>query len=631
MSRTANAQLQGALRLRPPPATFVRMAPEADRDPLGTYRLRRDRHADVVRRRMAADARIANLRLVAGLAVLPVAWAIWVTRAIPPAWVAVPVAAYVVLAIAHDRVLQVRKRAERLVRHYDFCIARLTDAWVGKGDPGTDFLDTRHPYAEDLDIFGAGSIFELLCTCQTPYGRDLLAEWLKSPAEPAEVRRRQEAVAELRDRLDLREAVVVIAGSPRAAAARADLRAWAKQPSTLAPALTVAVSGMLALAAVAAFVGWLSFGTGLSPLLLVGAVQILWASFLRPRVRPVVRGIEGAEDGVAQIEGVIRLIENREYRAALLRATQDGVRSEGAAASRRIRELERLADRLEWRKNAMFAIPAFLLQWEPFHAVLVDRWRIRHGAVVGEWLDAVATFDALVALASHAFEHPGDAFPAIAGSESGTIFVAESLGHPLIAEARCVRNDVRIDGAQRLLVVSGSNMSGKSTLLRSVGVAAVLAFAGAPVRARACTIAGVHVGASIRRNDSLLEGVSRFYAEIQRLRQLADIATGGRTLLFLIDEILSGTNSHDRRIGAQGILRALLDRGAAGLVTTHDLALTRIAEGFGDDAANVHFEDQIEDGRIAFDYRLRPGVVTRSNALALMRAVGLPIAADGES
>ena len=193
----------------------------------------------------------------------------------------------------------------------------------------------------------------------------------------------------------------------------------------------------------------------------------------------------------------------------------------------------------------------------------------------------------------------------------------------MIPAAECVRNDLSLGGSVRALVVSGSNMSGKSTLLRTAGVAAVMALAGAPVRAVRLRVSPLAVGATLRVQDSLQAGKSRFYAEITRVRQLVDLAGGPLPLLFLFDELFHGTNSHDRRIGAESVLRGLLDRGAIGLITTHDLALAKIAAGIGPQAVNVHFEDHFENGQMRFDYRMRPGVVEHSNALALMRAVGL--------
>jgi len=240
------------------------------------------------------------------------------------------------------------------------------------------------------------------------------------------------------------------------------------------------------------------------------------------------------------------------------------------------------------------------------------------------WLSAVGEFEALCALAAHAYENPDDAYPEVA--EDGPCFEGESLGHPLLPRARCVRNDVHLSGETRLLLISGSNMSGKSTLLRTVGINTVLALAGAPVCATRLRVSPLVVGATLRIQDSLQAGRSRFYAEITRLRQLLDLAKAAPPpLLFLLDEILHGTNSHDRRLGAEAVVRSLLDRGAIGLVTTHDLALTHLAEVLARMAVNMHFADQIEGDQITFDYLMRPGVVQHSNALALMRAVGLEV------
>jgi DNA mismatch repair ATPase MutS len=249
----------------------------------------------------------------------------------------------------------------------------------------------------------------------------------------------------------------------------------------------------------------------------------------------------------------------------------------------------------------------------------VENWRSQHGPHVKDWLDAVSEIEALSCLANYAWEHPDDPYPEFAEHR---VFNGEELGHPLLAESKCVRNSVALVDPLRLMVVSGSNMSGKSTLLRAVGINAVLALAGAPVRAKRLVISHLSVGASIRTMDSLEEGHSRFMAEILRLKQILELPVPA---LFLLDELLHGTNSHDRAIGAEGLLNGLLERGAIGIATTHDLSLARVADELAPQATNVHFEDRLEDGRLVFDYRMRPGVVTRSNALDLMRAVGLKV------
>jgi DNA mismatch repair ATPase MutS len=245
---------------------------------------------------------------------------------------------------------------------------------------------------------------------------------------------------------------------------------------------------------------------------------------------------------------------------------------------------------------------------------------------------AAGELEALLSLSAYCYEHPDDPFPEIVveadtkhDGRPRAAFDGTSLGHPLLPAARMVRNDVRLSGDTRLLVVSGSNMSGKSTLLRTVGINAVLALSGAPVRAASLRLSPLAIGATLRIQDSLQEGRSRFYAEITRIKLLAQMASDARPLLFLLDELLHGTNSHDRLVGAQGVLQSLIARGAIGLVTTHDLALTEIARELAPTVVNTHFDDWFEGGEIRFDYRVKPGPVTRSNALALMRAVGLDV------
>ena len=292
-------------------------------------------------------------------------------------------------------------------------------------------------------------------------------------------------------------------------------------------------------------------------------------------------------------------------------------------AAKEIAGLEWMVELLDSGRNQMFAAPAFYLLWLPQFSWRIEMWRRRNGEALGGWIDAVSELEALSSLSGFAYEHPSAVFPTLLAD--GSLFEAEALAHPLIAEAKAVPNDVQFGGEVRLLLISGSNMSGKSTLLRAVGLNTVHAWAGAPVRATRASVSPVALGASIRTTDSLLEGRSRFYAEILRLKQIQKLTAGARPALFLLDELLSGPNSHDRAVGADNYLNGLVAHGAVGLATTHDLALTQVAERMGPRAANYHLADTIAAGEVLFDYKLRPGVVQRGNALALMRAVGLEV------
>jgi hypothetical protein len=568
------------------------------------------------RDRRLATARLAVFLAAAALAVLSLA---------PPrlhaGWLAAPGGVFVVLAVVHDRVFQARRRARRAVAFHERALARMEGRFAGTGTPGEAFAEPAHPFAQDLDLFGRGSLFELLCAARTLPGEERLASWLLAPAAPGELRARQRAVHSLVPRLDLREDLAVLGDDVRAAVDARSLAAWGEEEALVEPWLLPA-SLALGAAAAAALAGWAGGLVGPAPL---GVVLLAEWGFARSLRGPVSRALGGVERPAAELRVLALLLarlEREPFEDERLRALQAAL---GGPASARISALVSTVARMEWARNQLFAPLAFALAWQPLHAALVERWRRASGRAVRAWLDATAELEALSSLAGHAFEHPEDPFPEIVdpGAERRVLLDGAALRHPLLANA--VPNDVRLgEGAPHVLLVSGSNMSGKSTYLRTVGVNVVLALAGAPVRAARLRLTPLALGATLRIQDSLQAGRSRFYAEITRLKELADLAGGGVPLLFLLDEILHGTNSHDRRIGAEAIIRGLAAKGAIGIVTTHDLALTELA---GTDAplANAHFEDQVRDGEIAFDYRLRPGVVQHSNAIALMRAVGLEV------
>jgi hypothetical protein len=597
-------------------------------DPRAEYGARAQARRAEVERLERRDRALAHARTVVFLAGLAVGWLTWGRELASGWWVALPAALFAALVALHDRALQSRRRAERAVAYYARGLARLDGKWAGAGEPGERFVDAEHPFARDLDLFGHASLFELLCTARTRAGEEALAAWLRAPAasSPAEVRARQSAIAELRERVDLREELAVLGGDLRAEVSRPeDLAEWGERPPLLAPAWGLRLfAAALAALAVAAALGWTLGRVSGAALAIVFAVELLVYRALRERLDRVSGAVGRAARDLQVLAAVVARLEREPATSARLVALKAQLTDEGMAASRRIAELARLADLLAAQQNQFFLPLALLLMWAVQLSCAIERWRARHGRAIRRWLAAAGELEALAALAGYAYEHPRDPFPEIL--DVGALLDGEALGHPLLPEATCVRNDVRLGGdGPHALLVSGSNMSGKSTLLRTVGTNVVLALAGAPVRASRLRLAPLQVGATLRIQDSLLEGSSRFYAEITRLRQLVDLTAAGPPLLFLLDEILHGTNSHDRRIGAEGVVRGLVERGAIGLVTTHDLALAEMAEALGTPAANVHFEDHLENGTLSFDYKMRPGVVRKSNALELMRAVGLNV------
>ena len=569
----------------------------------------------------SAARRVAWLRL---LAMAATGLAIWrVTRGLLPAAVLIPLAAFVALVAWQSRMTRAADRVRRAIRFHEQGIARLDGQWRGRGSDGGRFADPHHPYSGDLDIFGRGSLFELLCSARTLGGEARLADWL-SKAAPVEVLlARQAAVDELRPMLDLREQLAVVADDFGAATDPDRLVRWAQAPSARFPVGIRLLALAISLVAGVVF-AWLA-GTGFLgvdarlAMVCVGFVEGGFAVWLRPRIINVLHSVHEPARDLDLLAGILEVLEAQTFASPLLVRIRQDLRVDGKPASRRIQRLRRWMELLDSRDNVIVRLFGPIILWGTQIALALETWRAENGMAVAKWLDAVSELEALSSFAGYAYENPADPFPEFAG---GAVFHGDDLGHPLLPDHRCVRNSVRLESPLRLLVVSGSNMSGKSTLLRATGVNTVLALAGAPVRARRLRISGLSLGASIRSTDSLEEGHSRFMAEILRLKQILDLPAPA---LFLLDELLAGTNSHDRAIGAEGLVRALLAKGAIGITTTHDLSLARVADDLAPQAANTHFEDRLEAGRLVFDYTMRQGVVARSNALDLMRSVGLDV------
>jgi len=592
---------------------------------------------------IAADARFAYARLATFLSAVvlaPVAW-----RGLVSFWLMLaPAAVFVWLMRGHARVLRARELAIRGMGFYERGLARLEDRWAGTGEPGERFRDDRHVYANDLDLFGRGSLFELLSLARTRTGEATLAGWLTVPADPADIHARQAAVEQLASRLDLREQLALAGADLQASVDTDRLLEWAESP--MPPRRRLRAVVWFFTASTVAAVLYLTLTSVWWPLTAVTVLHMLALRRFRDEIEAIVstRQPGMAADFVADalthrsrdldtLAGLLAQLERARLEGSRLVLLHGRLTGGGMRASHIVRRLHRLAEIHDSQKNSA-TLPLGLFLFAAYSgrssllglALAVERWRGRHGASVRIWIETIAEFEALSSLAGYRYEHEDDPFPEIVPPQAPPTFEGVQLGHPLLPRASMVPNDVRLAGDTQLLVVSGSNMSGKSTLLRTVGINAVMALAGAPVRAVSLRLSPIAVGATLRIQDSLLEGRSRFYAEITRVRALADIAAGPSPLLFLLDELFHGTNSHDRLLGAQGVLRSLLDRRAIGLITTHDLALTAIANEMTPRAVNVHFEDRFEEGTIAFDYRMKPGPVTRSNALALMRAVGLEVA-----
>jgi hypothetical protein len=566
------------------------------------------------------DARIEKIRLAIGASFLIVAWLCFGPISIPHRWLVAPVLGFIAVLVYHQHVRNLRSHSQRAVQYYRAGLDRLSDHWSGKGVAGTRRDVKDHIYGDDLDLFGEDSLYELLCAARTLMGENILAQWLLAPATIDTIRARHASIADLRNRLAFRESMAIDGDALKIELHPARLDAWAQAPNRLGHFWIRCSAPLIAGLAIGAIAVWATWGAAF-PLILVIMIEVALTVFLRKPIHAAITTVESAFEDLKGLSVLLNRIEAQRFDAAPLDSLQLKLSSHGLGAGAALSKLATIVNFVEARRNPILA-PFLLLFMYPLQTALAaERWRSAHGAVIRSWLEVLGEFEALVSLAQYAYEQCADPFPQfLSGSPA---FKAIGLGHPLIPVATRVCNDVDLCGETRVLLVSGSNMSGKSTLLRTIGINAVLAMAGAPVRAQSLQLTPLQIGASIRINDSLHEGSSRFYAEITRLRKLFEPSE--LPLLFLLDELLQGTNSADRRIGAQGLIRALIKKGAIGLISTHDLALTDIAGLEPGAVKNVHFQDELVGGRLEFDFKLRAGVVTKSNGIELMRSIGLDV------
>ena len=578
-------------------------------------------------------SKLATVPLLAGLMV-------WFLHELHGAWLMLlPVAAFVVLAVAHEKVLTRIQELKALIIYYDRGVARLEDRWAGKGERGERFLDAAHPYARDLDVFGAGSIFELLCTVRTRAGEETLARWLLEPAPPDEIRARQCSAQELKHRTVFREKLFTAGDKVRLGLHPDSLATWGEGKPWVAPrwlfvlaatlAILWAASFLSAFVALLAILGIARFPYGVPhdsylpflPLVLLSLTNRIVNRLLMKRLSTSAEAVEAATDDLDLLAEVLRILEQERFESPRLAQLQSMLKAGGIPPSAAVKRLDRIVRHLEHRRNMLIGWFDRYILYSAQFMLRAEYWRSQFGPAIRGWLGTVGEMEVLAALSCYAFEHPGDTWPEI--DDAIPRFEAESLAHPLLPDSRAVRNDLKLGDGLQLIILSGPNMSGKSTFVRGIGVNAVLAQCGAPVRARRLRMSRLAVGASICVLDSLQGGVSRFYAEIKRLKLISDLAQGPMPSLFLLDELLSGTNSHDRLLGTQKLVNNLVQRGAMGMVTTHDLALAHIPESMNGSARNYHFEDHLENGQLVFDFKLKAGVVQTSNTIKLMQSIGL--------
>ena len=602
-------------------------------DPAAVYQERTARFAAERDRVNARWNGVANLRLLTFVAAL-IAGGVGLWQGMPLlTWAGgALLVGFVALVKYHNILDVVRLRAAELWAINAEAAPRLARDWPALPVRHAVRADPTHPYAADLDLLGPASLFLLLDAGSTPMGEATLSRWLLAPAPPASVRARQAAVAELAPLLDLRDDLALqarLSGSKRADPA--PFLAWAESAPWLAERRGLYWAACASVALLWIFM--LASLTGVLPYpiwLLFVASNLGFQALLGGRARQVLEEVDAREGALRQYAESLRLLSAAPFQAAALRDLQSDLTAHGHSAHYHVMRVYRLARRA-FPQDSMLYLPVQLLMlWDVHVLAALEGWQQAAGRRVRAWLATLGEAEALAGLARLAYDNPGWTFPVL---DPAPLVTGRALGHPLLPAGERVVNDVEVGPPGTFLLVTGSNMSGKSTLLRAIGVNLVLANAGGPVCAAALRLPPVTLATSMRVQDSLTGGVSFFMAELQRLKGIVDAARaaaagGERRLLYLLDEILQGTNTAERQIAARRVILYLVAAGALGAVSTHDLTLAD-SPAMAAAARLIHFTETVApDGSgpaMSFDYKIRPGLATSTNALRLMKLIGLTL------
>jgi DNA mismatch repair ATPase MutS len=492
-------------------------------------------------------------------------------------------------------------------------------------DPGRPYIDPDHPYSSDLDIFGERSLFQYLNRTSIAKGRECLAGWLSLPAEPSLIPERQEAVRELSIKLDWRQEFYASGRlSKETEQDYSDLINWLATRTMImdnrAYKILLILLPLLSISSLALSFWLMPWNIPVTFILL----QLGIVGWNLRRINHHHNQVSRKFDLLVKYAELIRLVEGEDFESAHLNALQEELRSDGKSARQKLRSLARIVIDFDRRLNMIVGIVLNgLLMWDLQCILRLERWKRSSARELPGWFAVLGEFEALNSLAGYRFNVPGTVFPTPV--PDGPIIQAASLGHPLIHPDENIPNDIRIDHFGQFMLITGSNMAGKSTFLRTVGVSLVLAAAGAPVMARKMLFRPVAIFTSMRIRDSLSSRESTFYAELKRLRRIIDIHNQGQHALVLLDEILKGTNSRDKHFGSEMFIRQLIELNSAGLIATHDLELSKLETEFPDHLRNYCFEVQIDRQEFIYDYKLRSGVCQTMNATELMKKMGISI------
>lgn len=606
-------------------------------DPQEIYRHRKIKYTDLLQHQLRLFNLLSNLRiLVFVVGLVAILFLAYIQQfSLSGLTFLISIVLFLYLVAKHEKVRLMKDRTSHLIKINEQGLARLNGNWTEFAEDGSEFIDPDHPFTCDFDIFGQASLFQWINTTHTYFGRKGLAQELARPYKNADkIRRRQVAVQELAEKLDWRQTFEAEGMFAFQKTSSPDwLLKWIQESNKMLSMkwLVLFVRVLPVVTIVSLLIAWILPQISYSfPLLCIG-LQMVMNYFGSKRFMRIFDSTRYYKDALKAYQELVKLIEEEPFQAQLLVDLQVGLFDEtGRLASTQIRRLAKIVDLMDLRFNGFFYfLINNLVLWDFQCMFWLECWKERSGKSLFKWLDSIGQFESLASLAVIHFEHPEWVFPKLVKGKY--VFVAKEMGHPLLADQARVNNDINLQGSGTIFIITGSNMSGKSTFLRTVGINLVLTYLGAPACAVDLKCSIMEMYSSMRVNDNLEKNISSFYAELLRVKMIVDASRKGQPMIFFVDEIFSGTNTRDRHIGAKNVMKSLSQAGVMGLVSTHDLELGELEKERNLHIRNYHFSEGYEGNRIQFDYTLHSGISTTSNALYLMKMVGIEVVEENQS
>ena len=531
------------------------------------------------------------------------------------------VLAFVVVAIIHGKKINERNKINILIEVNQKGLDRLSGKYKEYQDKGEELIEEGHPFCEDLDVFGNNSLFQMINTTRTKSGRNKLRDilLLKKLPNKEEVAKKQEAIKELGEKVEWRQQLYIDGTFKKKKGEELDeLIKWGKT-SVKENKLKLIIAGAFILVTLALIVACMLNILPFSIIILDLMVNYVVIKMLTKDMGNVIELFHSIKNSVRAYSNILSLIEKEEFKSSYLKELKANLAIDGEASCSK--EMNKLADLLDWVGDSMANAYYFILNVFVFADVFIlfnlDKWKEKNGASIEKWLEIMGEFDALSSISNLSFDHEDWCFGKINDKEIKGV----EMAHPLIGE-RAVANTYELASPKQITLITGSNMSGKSTFLRTIGINLLLTYIGAPSCAKEFSCPIMNIYTCMRTKDNLEESISSFYAEILRIKLIIDACKRGEEVFVLLDEIFKGTNSKDRHIGATVLIKQLISNGAIGLVSTHDLELCDLEEEMKE-VENYNFREYYTDNKIQFDYRLRKGKSNTQNAVYLMKLAGI--------